>query len=557
MTIPEAPGAGGGAPPARAPAGLAAAAVDAAWTGAPSSLAEPLLGRRKSGGGGPELPEARAHARRAPPMQRDPSRASRALQRFPCARGRPSRPVGACRQRPITAVPTRALSPTCHSRAAPADGRARPGRQDTGAAQSLAGGTVLGKFIAQMDLLAEATITPSGMDEQLRCAEAPGALQSGGPAGPARCHASRARGPARRPGARCGLAGRPGSPCRMPCKPGRRGQRICTRAGQQCCERRRGAEARAAAAVRTCRRTARFSCTPGTTGACRPTCWRRCSTTPSLRCGLPLPRGAPDASMQCGLPTRAPSLRGAALSGGGIGQKRAAWCPAARARLAATKVGKSASVIYTMSLILYFLHHGPWRPACVPSRPPARPARPPAAQPARRTANQAAVRAGRRVRRRCGRNEDERLVAQPGLRGARPRAHALGGPAQAGRAQCVRCPGPPLHVVGPPPRWRGRRGRTLWAASPAAARPRAGLARAGTAEGVATLLLARVFMHVRHEGGLPQVPAGGVIVDSAAPAVAQAPRSVAQVPRRPQGNGCPNPTRPQGGRDHGRRAAVL
>lgn len=108
-----------------------------------------------------------------------------------------------------------------------------------------------------------------------------------------------------------------------------------------------------------------------------------------------------------------------------------------------------------------------------------------------------------------------------------------------------------------PPRWRGRRGRTLWAASPAAARPRASLARAGTAEGVATLLLARVFMHVRHEGGLPQVPAGGVIVDSAAPAVAQAPRSVAQVPRRPQGNGCPNPTRPQGGRDHGRRAAVL
>jgi len=446
VTIPEAPGAGGGAPPARAPAGLAAAAVDAAWTGAPSSLAEPLLGRRKSGGGDPELPEARAHARRAPPMQRDPSRASRALQRVPCARGRSLRLVRACRQRPITAVLTRALNPTYHSRAAPADGRARPGRQDTGAAQSLAGGTVLGKFIAQMDLLAEATITPSGMDEQLRCAGAPGALLSGGPAGPARCHASRARGPARRPGARCGLAERPGSPCRMPCKPGRRGQRICTRAGQQCCQRRRGAEARAAAAVRTCRRTARFSCTPGTTGACRPTCWRRCSTTPSLRCGLPLPRGAPDASLQCGLPTRAPSQRRSP-------ERRRLRSEAGRLvpggpRAAGGDQGRQVGLrsIHNEPYNVVLLHHGPWRPACVPSRPPARPAR-----PARRTAYQAAVRAGRRVWHRRGRNEDERLVAQPGLRGARPRAHALGGPAQAGRAQCVRCPGPPLHVVGPPP----------------------------------------------------------------------------------------------------------
>ena len=41
--------------------------------------------------------------------------------------------------------------------------------QDTGAAESLAGGSPLGKFVAQMDLLAEATITPSGMDEELRC----------------------------------------------------------------------------------------------------------------------------------------------------------------------------------------------------------------------------------------------------------------------------------------------------------------------------------------------------------------------------------------------------
>ena len=41
--------------------------------------------------------------------------------------------------------------------------------QETGAAESLAGGSPLGKFIAQMDLLAEATVTPSGMDEELRC----------------------------------------------------------------------------------------------------------------------------------------------------------------------------------------------------------------------------------------------------------------------------------------------------------------------------------------------------------------------------------------------------
>lgn len=82
-------------------------------------------------------------------------------------------------------------------------------------------------------------------------------------------------------------------------------------------------------------------------------------------------------------------LRGAALSGGGFGQKRAAWCPAARARLAATKVGKSASVLYTMSLIMLYYyttgHGGP--PACPPGplrgpRGPraARPIRPPCVQ---------------------------------------------------------------------------------------------------------------------------------------------------------------------------------
>ncbi|KAK9827307.1 hypothetical protein WJX81_002709 [Elliptochloris bilobata] len=45
--------------------------------------------------------------------------------------------------------------------------------KDTGAAESLAGESPLGKFVAQMDLLAEATITPSGMDEELRGALLP------------------------------------------------------------------------------------------------------------------------------------------------------------------------------------------------------------------------------------------------------------------------------------------------------------------------------------------------------------------------------------------------